>query len=105
MLVVKKIINAIKNIKREHEQKKFNFVFDLGYRYFCDCEIKDLQRHLGQKDEIDIPDFLNDFKKKCLAQYLTARQMKLIIDSNSLNHCYKSAKKFARQHKVLAQGL
>lgn len=103
MSVIRKIADVIKNIK------KYNFVFDLGYRYFCDCQIKDLERHYSNTTYstkgVNIPDFLNDFKKKCLALYLTARQMKLIMDSNSLNRCYKSAKKFAKQHKLLTQGL
>ena len=100
MRVIRKIADVIKNIKRKQQQKKYNFVFNLGFKYFYD-----IQETTDVSSEVDIPEFLNDFKRKCLAQYLTARQMKLIMDSNSLNHCYKSAKKFARQHKVLAQGL
>lgn len=105
MRVFRRIIDVIKNIKRKNEQKKYNFVFNLGYRYFLDCEIEDLKRHLEQKDEIDIPDFLNDFKRKSLAHYLTCMQIKKIMDNNALNHCYKSAKKYAKQHRILAQGL
>lgn len=105
MRVIRKIADAIKNIKRKQQQKKYNFVFNLGYRYFLDCDFEDLKRHLGQKDELDIPDFLNDFKRKSLAHYLTCMQMKKIMDCNALNRCYKKAKEFAKQHKVLAQGL
>lgn len=104
MRVIRRIIDAIKRIQKRNEQIKYNFVFNLGYRYFCDCQIEDLERHYcnttNSAKGADIPDFLNDFKKKCLAQYLTARQMKLIMDSNSLNHCYKSARKFAKLHKI-----
>ncbi len=98
MRVVKRIIEVIRNFKRKQEQKKYNFVFNLGFKYFYD-----IQETQSVKDEVNIPDFLDDFKRKSLAQYLTAKQMKKIMDNNSLNHCYKSAKKYAKENKILVQ--
>lgn len=101
MRVIKKITDAIKRIQKKNQQKKYNYVFELGYRYFYD--IQETQTDSG----INIPDFLvaDDLNRKCKAHYLTSIQMKKIMDNNALNYCYKSAKKYAKQHKLLAQGL
>lgn len=96
---MKKIINAIMEIKRRNQEKKYGYIYQLGYRYFYD-----IQQPYRSTNSIDIPEFMHEFKRKNLAAYLTTRQMKKIMDSNSLNHCYKAAKKFAKENNILMQG-
>lgn len=93
--LLQRIFNAIATIKKREQQKKYDFVFKLGYRYFYD-----IQEPYKADNTLDIPEFMYEFRRRNIAAQKTIRQMKKILEKNLLNYCFKSAKKFAKLHKI-----